>query len=75
MNEQIMDVKQICNQLGCSESTFMNAVHHEGLPAKKTSGQWQITRAALDKWQKRSAPEKVEEKPKAKKSKGFNKKR
>jgi hypothetical protein len=41
---------KIREYLGISESTFIQKVTNEGLPAKKVKGEFVTTTAKLDKW-------------------------
>lgn len=61
---RIVGMENITRYLGMSESTVMDNIHHNDLPAKKVSGIWEVDQAALDRWrlpkkdEKRSGSEK-----------------
>jgi hypothetical protein len=76
---RIVGIIAIKNYLGWSESTVMDAIHHQGMPAVKKSNVWEVDQAALDRWKTpplasevgqrveppKKADAKKEEKPKA----------
>jgi hypothetical protein len=47
---KLIGALKIRTYLGCSESTFMQRVINEGLPAKKVSGEYVTTTEKIDKW-------------------------
>ena len=48
---KIVGMIAIKNYLGLTEATVMDAIHHEGLPAVKESGEWIVkSQAELDRW-------------------------
>ena len=62
MDDKILGINAIRNLLGVSESTVMDMIHHQGLPAEKVKGQWKIKAKDLEIWQN---PELSERKRKA----------
>ena len=47
---KLIGALKIRTYLGCTESTFMERVINEGLPAKKIGGEYVTTTEKLDKW-------------------------
>lgn len=47
---RIVGIENIQRYLAMSEATVMDMIHHEGLPAKKVSGIWEVDQAELDRW-------------------------
>jgi len=40
----------IKNYLGMTESTVMDCINHQDLPAEKVKGVWEVDQAAVDRW-------------------------
>lgn len=68
MKEEMLNVAQIRNELGCSEASFIELVQKRGLPAKKENGQWAISKRELDKWRGFKEKQEVDAEKKAKRS-------
>jgi hypothetical protein len=51
MSDKFMGINEIKQKLGVSESTVMDMIHFEKLPAKKVEGVWQAKASDLAIWQ------------------------